>query len=83
MLRGHVDHCIETLRIAISCTADVTPVLIFADPTLPLGGYPDFETIHRCRNVDRLKEWARLENMVFTLRTNVTVNGTQLKAHGN
>lgn len=71
-LRSHVDHCLETLRISLMCTADVTPILITMDPVSPLGGYPDFETIHRCRNIDNLLEWAGSEGLLFNL-TNRTI----------
>jgi hypothetical protein len=31
--RMHVDHCIETLRLALMCFADVTPILMLNDPS--------------------------------------------------
>ncbi|KAG4427682.1 hypothetical protein IFR05_016836, partial [Cadophora sp. M221] len=33
--RMHVDHCIETLRLALMCFADVTPILMFNDSESP------------------------------------------------
>ncbi len=58
VLRTHVDHCIETLRVALMCFADTTPVLIYIEPRLPAGIAGDFETLHTCRKFDDLKAWA-------------------------
>lgn len=35
--RLHADHCIETLRLALMCHGDVTPVLIHVEPDAPLA----------------------------------------------
>ncbi|KAB8199961.1 hypothetical protein BDV34DRAFT_232657 [Aspergillus parasiticus] len=53
----HIDHCLETLRLNMMCTADVTPVLIVADDTAPLGRYVDFNTMHKCRNFWDIRAW--------------------------
>ncbi|KAM0806640.1 putative Tat pathway signal sequence [Seiridium cardinale] len=55
--REHVDHCISTLRLAITCASDVTPILLTRDPSNPLSVLPDFRTSHTCRNFDVLQEW--------------------------
>lgn len=79
-LRSHVDHCLETLRMALMCTADLTPILISMDPASPLGGYPDFETVHRCRNIDSILEWADAEGLLFQLKNRtVQLNGTLMQ----
>lgn len=54
---GRVDHCLETLRLNVMCTADVTPVMIVADDTAPLGRYVDFNTMHKCRNFWDIRAW--------------------------
>ena len=53
--RMHVDHCIESLRIALQCWGDVTPLLIRLGG--PIGFRADFNTHHRCRNFDKLEDW--------------------------
>ncbi|KAE9980044.1 hypothetical protein BLS_009226 [Venturia inaequalis] len=53
--RMHVDHCIESLRIALMCWGDVTPLLIRLGG--PAGAKADFNTHHRCRNFDKLEDW--------------------------
>lgn len=60
MSRVHVDHCIETLRIALMCVGDVTPVLIKLDKSKPLGAEADFSSHHKCRRFDRLTDWMKL-----------------------
>jgi hypothetical protein len=77
-LRLHVDHCIEALRIALMCTADVTPILLSIDPAEPLGASPDFETLHRCRNINSLLDWATSEGLLFKLTNRTMSNKTFL-----
>jgi Mycotoxin biosynthesis protein UstYa len=55
----HVDHCIETIRKNLMCTADVTPFFTIMDDTAKSGKRPDFNTQHKCRNFDKLKDWMR------------------------
>ncbi|OSX59827.1 hypothetical protein POSPLADRAFT_1149671 [Postia placenta MAD-698-R-SB12] len=55
--RTHLDHCIEMLRQVVLCTADVG--LVTYDW---VEGYrhphPDFNTWHKCRDVDKVVEWS-------------------------
>ncbi|KAK4076184.1 hypothetical protein Trihar35433_2744 [Trichoderma harzianum] len=57
-LRIHTDHCIESLRIALMCQADVSPVLMKwdnnYDPPRPAA---EFSSHHRCRNFDAIMNW--------------------------
>ncbi|GAW23811.1 hypothetical protein ANO14919_133880 [Xylariales sp. No.14919] len=55
----HVDHCINSLRIVLQCSADVSPYLIKNDPKRPLGIDPDFNSQHKCRDFDAIQKWAR------------------------
>lgn len=57
ILRTHIDHCIETLRQALMCTADITPMPIKADPNTPAGASAEFSTHHKCRRWSRLTAW--------------------------
>ncbi|KAJ9134414.1 Tat pathway signal sequence [Pleurostoma richardsiae] len=65
-LQAHVDHCIETLRINLMCTSDIG---IFTFREYPEYGYeegdfwPDFSTLHTCRNFDGIHKWA-VDNVV-------------------
>lgn len=54
--RLHLDHCIEMLRQRIMCTGDVGLITSHwvKGHKLP---YPDFNTWHRCRNVDKIWAW--------------------------
>lgn len=55
--RMHVDHCIETVRLALMCAADVTPYLIEVDEGAPLGGRADFGAVHKCRDWGKIEGW--------------------------
>jgi hypothetical protein len=55
--RMHIDHCIETLRIAIMCYGDVSPVLVMEDAKSPIAMKADFNSYHKCRNFDSLRTW--------------------------
>ena len=59
LLRTHVDHCIETIRLNLMCIGDVTPLLVKIDPSSPNGESPDFDTLHKCRKFDKLQEWMK------------------------
>lgn len=54
--RMHVDHCIETLRLALMCSADITPLFIL-DVDSEAGSRADFNAHHRCRNFSKVDEW--------------------------
>ncbi|CAK7207412.1 hypothetical protein SEUCBS139899_010222 [Sporothrix eucalyptigena] len=60
-LMGHVDHCIETLRTNLMCQSDIG---IFTFKLFPEYGFadddywPDFNTLHTCRNFEAVRAWA-------------------------
>lgn len=54
--RMHTDHCIETLRLALMCYTDITPMLIKVDETRRAGGYLDFDMHRKCRNFEKIVE---------------------------
>ena len=39
------------------CVGDVTPMLFKRDDRKRLGYTPDFNTMHKCRNVDAIGDW--------------------------
>ncbi|KAL3304119.1 Tat pathway signal sequence [Colletotrichum asianum] len=57
LVRGHIDHCIETIRKSLMCTADVTPVVFEKDPSRASGSKSDFNLWRKCRNFDRIQDW--------------------------
>ncbi|KAK3935488.1 hypothetical protein QBC46DRAFT_397389 [Diplogelasinospora grovesii] len=58
VVRGHIDHCIETIRKAIMCTGDVTPVVFRKDDGRAEGFKSDFNIQRKCRNFTKIQEWA-------------------------
>ncbi|KAK2036471.1 hypothetical protein LZ31DRAFT_483687, partial [Colletotrichum somersetense] len=60
--REHTNHCIETLRQAITCSSDVNPYLIYQKtPSSSPGSslQEDFGAFHKCRRFDKLLAWVK------------------------
>ena len=73
--RAHVDHCIETLREALTCNADLTPYLWYkyaGDGDGPAK--EDFQATHKCKRFDRIVDWVK-ENGVNVPIAAVTAKG--------
>ncbi|KIX97043.1 uncharacterized protein Z520_07157 [Fonsecaea multimorphosa CBS 102226] len=52
-----IEHCIDSIRQSLQCSADVTPVLYKWDGYVgEIKG--DARTIHTCRNFTKIQEWA-------------------------
>lgn len=58
--RRHVNHCIESVRKALMCHSDLTPMLFLNI------GEPDLNVQKKCRNFDKIRKWA-VENKVAEL----------------
>ncbi|KAJ7771141.1 hypothetical protein DFH07DRAFT_734830, partial [Mycena maculata] len=53
----HVRHCLSSLREGIMCSADVSVIVEQWDDARQMNlGHGD--TVHECRNWDKIKEWA-------------------------
>jgi hypothetical protein len=51
------DHCIESLRQSLTCNSDVTANgFDWRDDIKYM--MPRINTVHKCRNFDKIKEWA-------------------------
>jgi hypothetical protein len=57
----HVTHCIDIIRQAIMCSADVTPYTWTWNETIQLHANR-ISTPHTCRNFDKIRDWAREHN---------------------
>ncbi|WDK18393.1 hypothetical protein CGRA01v4_09678 [Colletotrichum graminicola] len=57
IVRGHVDHCIETIRHFLMCQSDVTPVVFEKDLSRPSGSKSDFNMRRKCRNFGKIQAW--------------------------
>jgi len=71
----HIDHCIESLRQSLTCSADVTAN---GFEWLPQTHYlrPRLDTVHRCRNFSRIREYAFERFIPLTnLQSNVEADG--------
>ncbi|KAH7361401.1 hypothetical protein B0T11DRAFT_74102 [Plectosphaerella cucumerina] len=65
-LRGHVDHCLEALRLNLMCQSDIGVFTFKNYPDLDVEGHwPDFSTLHVCRNFDAIRDWAMVNSVTF------------------
>lgn len=53
-------HCIDSLRLALMCTADISLVTVKVVPH-SFTTWPEFYSTHKCRNWDQLMDWAKKE----------------------
>ncbi|KAK0625826.1 hypothetical protein B0T14DRAFT_421374, partial [Immersiella caudata] len=53
----HWEHCLDYVRQAIMCNADISPVTSTWYETAQTFG-PNFRTLHTCKNLDALLEWS-------------------------
>ncbi|KAH7385441.1 hypothetical protein DE146DRAFT_205797 [Phaeosphaeria sp. MPI-PUGE-AT-0046c] len=56
-VRGHLDHCIEILRMNLMCLTDVN-VFTFHPVEGKEGYWPNYESQHVCRDFEQVKRWA-------------------------
>ncbi|KAH8818940.1 hypothetical protein DL96DRAFT_1622467 [Flagelloscypha sp. PMI_526] len=71
MDNDHLSHCIDSLRQAVSCSADVTPLVWqWSEPHNRYMGR--LNVVHSCRNFEAVQDWARLRAVIFEEGLNVT-----------
>ena len=63
VVRYHVSHCLDIVRQQLMCTPD-TGLLgqVWWDPEAPKA-FVDFNTEHKCKNYDAIREWARVRQL--------------------
>ncbi|KAL4923547.1 oxidase ustYa family protein [Aspergillus undulatus] len=59
VVRRHVSHCLDILRQQLMCTIDVGVLgQVWTHPGDHPSPFVDFNTEHRCRNFEDIREWA-------------------------
>jgi Mycotoxin biosynthesis protein UstYa len=53
-----VDHCIDALRQALMCNADISPISFHVNTPVNVGVFPRLATTHTCRNFAKIQDWA-------------------------
>ncbi|KAF9063608.1 hypothetical protein BDP27DRAFT_1231783, partial [Rhodocollybia butyracea] len=53
----HLDHCVDTLRQALTCTVDISPLSWKWDERLHITE-PQLNGTHQCMNFTKIQEWA-------------------------
>lgn len=63
ILTSFTDHCLEMLRMNIMCQVDIGVITFHELPNKPGDPWPDFSTLHVCRDFDAVRKWA-IDNTV-------------------
>jgi hypothetical protein len=63
LLTHPTDHCLEMLRMNIMCQVDIGVITFHELPYKPGDPWPDFSTLHVCRDFDAVRKWA-IDNTV-------------------
>ncbi|WYZ44001.1 hypothetical protein EsH8_VII_000437 [Colletotrichum jinshuiense] len=54
----HWDHCVDSLRQALMCHADVSPIPFHINVPANFGIFPRLATTHTCKNFTKIQQWA-------------------------
>ena len=82
ILQLHVSHCLDTIRQVLMCNID-TGVLgqVWTNPKAP-EAFPDFNTQHKCKNYDAIKQWAIDHQVCMTMVRSVSdVTNSSIRHH--
>ncbi|RAL04533.1 oxidase ustYa family protein [Aspergillus ibericus CBS 121593] len=67
IVRRHVTHCLDILRQQLMCSVDVGVLgQVWVHPDHP-EPFVDFNTEHKCRNFDQIREWAQQNQLPETV----------------
>ncbi|KAF7978050.1 hypothetical protein HWV62_1675 [Athelia sp. TMB] len=58
----HIDHCVNSIRESLTCSADITPNTWIWNQEKQMAA-PRLDNMHMCRNFDKIQEWARAREM--------------------
>jgi hypothetical protein len=58
LLTSTTDHCLEMLRMNIRCQVDIGVIKFHELTNQPGDPWPDFSTLHVCRDFDAVGSWA-------------------------
>ncbi|KAJ5740756.1 hypothetical protein N7493_000628 [Penicillium malachiteum] len=77
IVRHHVSHCLDILRQQLMCTVD-TGIFgqVWIHPENP-EPYVDFNTQHRCKNFEKVRHWAEMNQLPTDLPNDFLIPPTQ------
>lgn len=59
LVRKHMGHCLDLLRVQLQCTADVGMVgKLWVNATGTPQSFAKFQTQHQCRDFEAIRAWA-------------------------
>ncbi|OJJ42237.1 hypothetical protein ASPZODRAFT_155448 [Penicilliopsis zonata CBS 506.65] len=65
----HIDHCIDTMRQSLMCSADISPIVWNWDPASQ-SAKGRASTLHTCRDFEAIRQWA-IEHHTDAFNTSV------------
>ncbi|PSR84222.1 hypothetical protein PHLCEN_2v5510 [Hermanssonia centrifuga] len=74
-LHGHLDHCVDMLRQALMCSADISP-LVWQWSEKARIAKPASDVMHTCRNFDNIVEWAKTNRIKHHFDTTARIEDT-------
>ncbi|KAK7691291.1 hypothetical protein QCA50_004685 [Cerrena zonata] len=57
-LPEHIDHCVDNIRQALMCSADISSI-VWQWSDAQSTAVPRMDTVHSCKNFDKVVEWAK------------------------
>ncbi|KAF8319621.1 hypothetical protein DL93DRAFT_102637 [Clavulina sp. PMI_390] len=69
----HVDHCINSVREALMCNPDLTPVVWQWDEASQKSG-PKIDVVHTCANFNAIQEWGKKWKLPYHIDDSVHVH---------
>lgn len=59
VVRKHMGHCLDLLRVQLQCTADVGLLgMLWVNATGTPEHFANFTTEHQCRDFEAIRDWA-------------------------
>ena len=68
----HMSHCFDSIRQSLMCSSDVS-LIVWQWHAEAAQSFPRGDVVHRCRDFDRIKEWALEKQLRGSLNTSIHV----------
>lgn len=70
--KAHLNHCVEGLRQALMCAADIS-IIPWSWDDGAQKALPSSQIVHSCRNFDRIRDWAERHRPIIEFDGSVRV----------
>ncbi|KAG9225253.1 hypothetical protein CCMSSC00406_0007084 [Pleurotus cornucopiae] len=69
---AHMSHCLDSIRQSLMCSSDVSLIVWKWDEEAGQS-FPRGDVVHRCRDFDKIKEWASERQLISNFNASVHV----------